>query len=79
MALEHRGDLRLLITDVVMHGLSGPAFSEMIAAVRPSTQVLYTSGYAEEQAVKQGNDGPGLHLLEKPFPRDELLSTGGRF
>jgi CheY-like chemotaxis protein len=72
MAGQHQGLLPLMITDVVMPGFSGPVLAKRLAAARPETRVLYTSGYAED-AVVQSVIGPNCAFLEKPFTRDALI------
>jgi len=73
IAEQHKGPLPLMITDVVMPGLSGPVLAERLAAVRPETRVLYTSGYADEAVVQHSVLGPECAFLEKPFTRDTLV------
>lgn len=70
LAGSHEGVLPLLITDVVMPGLSGPLLAEKLVATRPGTKVLYTSGYAGDTL---GALGPDHAFLEKPFTRDALV------
>ncbi|HEV3316631.1 MAG TPA: ATP-binding protein [Candidatus Angelobacter sp.] len=70
IAGQHKGLLPLMITDVEMPGLSGPVLAKRLAAARPETKVLYTSGYIDD-----GVDsvvGPECAFLEKPFTRDAL-------
>jgi PAS domain S-box-containing protein len=59
----------LLLTDVVMRGISGPALSAKIQLARPATRVLYMSGYVGD---KLRDYGP-LEVLEKPFTKNDLL------
>lgn len=73
IADQHKGLLPLMITDVVMPGISGPVLAERFAAARPGTRVLYTSGYADEAAVQHSVLGPKCAFLEKPFTRDALV------
>jgi CheY-like chemotaxis protein len=73
LAGSHEGLLPLLITDVVMPGLSGPLLAEKLVAARPGTKVLYTSGYADDTLRQYGARGPDHIFLEKPFTRDELV------
>ena len=72
IARQHQGPLPLMITDVVMPGFSGPVLAERLAAIRPETRVLYTSGY-DEDAVVQCVLGADCAFLEKPFARDALV------
>jgi two-component system, cell cycle sensor histidine kinase and response regulator CckA len=73
MATEYVGPLPLLITDVVMPGLSGIELAERFAVVRPDTKVLYTSGYADDAIARHGGLGLDTAFLEKPFTRDALI------
>jgi len=73
IATRHPGPLPLMITDVVMPGLSGPALAAKLAAARPETKVLYTSGYADDAVAQHGVLGPDCAFLEKPFTRDALV------
>jgi CheY-like chemotaxis protein len=73
IAGEHKGSLSLMITDVVMPGFSGSVLAERLAAVRPETKVLYTSGYADDAGVQLRVPGRDYAFLEKPFTRDDLI------
>jgi two-component system cell cycle sensor histidine kinase/response regulator CckA len=73
VAQEHKGHIHLLLTDVVMPGMSGPALAERFAASRPKTKVLYMSGYADDVIKRHSLLSCGVFLLEKPFTRAELL------
>jgi PAS domain S-box-containing protein len=68
---KHHGDIDLVLTDVVMPGMNGPALAQRLAEARPNTKVLYVSGYTG-QAVGQGALPAGSHFLAKPFSRDNL-------
>lgn len=68
-----RGPLPLLITDVVMPGMSGIELSEELAKIRPETKVLYTSGYADDAIARHGGLASDVSFLEKPFTRDALI------
>jgi two-component system, cell cycle sensor histidine kinase and response regulator CckA len=73
IAEQHQGLLPLMITDVVMPGLSGPDLAEKLSAARPDTKVLYTSGYADDDILQHGGVSPDCAFLEKPFTRDALI------
>ena len=73
LAGRHDGPLSLLITDVVMPGLSGPLLAEKLVAARPGTKVLYTSGYGDDTLRQYGALEPDHAFLEKPFTRDALV------
>jgi CheY-like chemotaxis protein len=69
MAGRYKGPLPLMITDVVLPGFSGCVLAGRLAAARPETKVLYTSGYADHEV----GAGPDCGFLEKPFTRDALI------
>ena len=72
VAERHRGPIDLVLTDVVMPGLSGRDLVRQLAAVRPGTKVLYISGYSDEAIARHGVLDPGTAFLQKPFTPDRL-------
>jgi two-component system cell cycle sensor histidine kinase/response regulator CckA len=72
---RHTGPLDLLVTDVVMPGMSGPDVAGAVAAMRPGAQVLYISGYTDASVGHHGMLEPGIAFLQKPFNADELTRT----
>ena len=72
VAASHEGPIHLLLTDVVMPGLSGKAVATAIARTRPDTRVLYCSGYTEDAIVHHGVLEAGVAFLEKPFTPNGL-------
>jgi CheY-like chemotaxis protein len=69
---RHTGEVDLLLTDVVMPGMSGPEVAGAVASMRPGTQVLYISGYTDSAIDHHGVLEPGIAYLPKPFSADEL-------
>jgi PAS domain S-box-containing protein len=69
---RHSGPVDLLVTDVVMPGMSGPDVAKAVASMRPGTQVLYTSGYTDSAIDHHGVLEPGIAFLQKPFSADDL-------
>jgi two-component system cell cycle sensor histidine kinase/response regulator CckA len=65
----------LLVTDIVMPGMSGPALAERLVAGWPDLKVLYITGYAEEAIERQGTLPAGGALLEKPFTAQQLADS----
>ena len=64
---QHSEPIHMLITDVVMPGMSGRELSARLCATHPTTKVLYLSGYTEDAIVHEGVLGPGTAFLQKPF------------
>ncbi len=69
---RHAGTLDLLLTDVVMPGMSGPEVAQAVTSMRPRTHVLYTSGYTDSAIGHHGVLEPGIAFLQKPFSADDL-------
>lgn len=71
--LQTQVDIDLLFTDVVMPGgMSGNQLADAARVLRPTLKVLYTSGYAENVIVHHGCLDAGVHLLQKPYRREDL-------
>ncbi|MGA7382133.1 MAG: ATP-binding protein, partial [Terriglobales bacterium] len=64
---EHSEAIDMLITDVVMPGMSGRELSARLCATHPQTKVLYLSGYTEDAIVHEGVLEAGTAFLQKPF------------
>jgi two-component system cell cycle sensor histidine kinase/response regulator CckA len=73
---EHRDDIRLLLTDLVMpDGMTGRELAERLIEADPKLKVIYTSGYSRDIA---GNNFPlqdGVNFLSKPFQAAKLAQT----
>lgn len=63
----------LLLTDVVMPEVSGPVLAERAIRLFPDLQVLYMSGYADDDLLMQGLERHALNFVAKPFTSAELL------
>jgi two-component system cell cycle sensor histidine kinase/response regulator CckA len=65
-AISENGSFDLIVSDVVMPGMDGPAMVRAIRKQRPDIPVLFMSGYAEEQ-LRKDIDIPNMHFIAKPF------------
>lgn len=73
VSAQHSGPLHLLLTDVIMPGLSGREVAERLAAERPGLCVLFMSGYTQETIDPHGVLEPGMEFIQKPFMLNALL------
>src|SRR5215472_2772255 len=64
---QHGGEIHLFLTDVVMREMSGPELVRRLQEIRPTTKVLFMSGYTDSAIVHQGMLDPGIAFLPKPF------------
>jgi two-component system cell cycle sensor histidine kinase/response regulator CckA len=65
----------LLLTDVVMPGMSGPMLVDQLLAKQPNLKVLFMSGYDDRQVVQRYVVEKGFRLLAKPFSLNALRSA----
>ncbi|MGA9039586.1 MAG: ATP-binding protein [Terriglobales bacterium] len=72
VASNHHGHIDMLITDVVMPGISGQELSRQLCISDPALKVLYLSGYTEDSIVHEGALEAGTSFLQKPFTLQSL-------
>jgi len=70
---KYEGPIHLLITDVVMPGMSGRDLSERLTPLRPEIKTLYMSGHTNSAIIHHGVLEPGVNLLQKPFTPETLV------
>lgn len=72
LGFEKRGQIDLLVTDVVMPEMNGPEVAEKLLELCPGMKTLFISGYEGEALERHGLPGD-VPLLRKPFPMEELV------
>jgi CheY-like chemotaxis protein len=72
IAAAHPDQIHLLITDVVMPGMSGRELAKLLSKARPGIKVLFLSGYTEDTIIHQGALESGTAFLQKPFTLQAL-------
>jgi two-component system cell cycle sensor histidine kinase/response regulator CckA len=70
----HAREIDLLLTDVVMPEMSGPALAQRLVGMRPELQVLFISGYATP-ALAREMENPKMKFLSKPFQASALVAA----
>jgi PAS domain S-box-containing protein len=69
---RHGGEVDLLLTDVVMPEMNGPALAQRLVALRPELRVLFISGYSDVSPLDPSN--PNMSFLGKPFQASVLAA-----
>jgi CheY-like chemotaxis protein len=69
---NHAGPIHLMVTDVMMPGMTGRDLAQRMARLRPAMKVLFTSGYTANVLAPQGILDPGVAYLPKPFTPNVL-------
>ncbi|MBZ5596868.1 MAG: PAS domain S-box protein [Acidobacteriia bacterium] len=71
---QYKPTIHLLLTDVVMPGMGGPALAQQLIRQRPEIKTVYMSGYTGKTVAGHAVLDPGSFFLMKPFTRDGLAS-----
>jgi hypothetical protein len=70
---KHEATINLLVTDMVMPGMTGLELAARLKEKRPGLRILYMSGYSDRAAAESLQSDPSMRLLTKPFSRWALL------
>ena len=70
----HNGRVDLLLTDVVMPGMSGPATGEHVRRADPAMPVIFMSGYTSDAVLRQGVEAGEADFVQKPFSTAALAA-----
>ncbi len=72
LAQSHTGEIRLLITDVIMPGMNGRELADQMILVKPDLTLLFMSGYPSDMIAQRGILDKGTSFIQKPFSMQEL-------
>ena len=70
---KHKDQFNLLVTDVIMSGMSGKELAELVAAHNPGIKILFFSGYTDNVIAHHGVLEEGINFIQKPFTRLAFL------
>ena len=72
LSKEHKEPIHIMLTDVVMPGMSGRELANQLKALHPKMKVLYMSGYTDNAIVNHGVLDEGINYIQKPFTMNAL-------
>ena len=71
---EFKGEIRLLLTDVIMPEMNGRELSELLIARHPGMKCVFMSGYPADIIARRGVLDEGTAFIHKPFRVEEMLA-----
>ena len=69
---QYKAPIHLMLTDVIMPGISGPELAKRVTGLRPDIKVLYASGYTGDLLQRYGISESNGFFVQKPFSLDTL-------
>jgi DNA-binding NtrC family response regulator len=72
---QRKGEIGLLLTDVIMPGMNGPDLAQAVLRRDPDIKILFMSGYKVDRLARFGDILSGYEVLGKPFTPAELLQA----
>lgn len=69
----YKKKIHLLLTDVIMPGMSGKILSEEISKILPKIKIIFMSGYTDDAIVQHGVLEDGINFIQKPFTPQSLI------
>ncbi|HSQ54617.1 MAG TPA: response regulator [Gemmata sp.] len=71
---ETNGEIDVMVTDVVMPGMSGRELADRVRLQRPNVRILFMSGYTADEVLRQGVLEDQVEFIQKPFTPDHLTA-----
>ena len=71
---SYSGNIDLLLTDILLPGMSGTELAEKMLASHPGVRIMYISGYADQNLESFGISASKIMLLQKPFSIKSLAA-----
>jgi two-component system, cell cycle sensor histidine kinase and response regulator CckA len=75
LAQRFEGEIRVMLTDVIMPGMNGKELAERMGQLRPQTRVVFMSGYTDRVMSRDGVLDSSVVYLQKPFTAEQLRAT----
>jgi two-component system, cell cycle sensor histidine kinase and response regulator CckA len=77
IAADRAGTIDIVVTDLMMPGMSGSEFASKLAEIHPGLRVVLTSGYTDDAVLRRGLLGAAHAFLQKPFTSEQLSNVIG--
>ena len=74
LAQEYTGEISLLMTDVIMPEMNGSELAKRLSSQSPHLKLLFMSGYTANIISQHGVLDEGVHFIQKPFTKNELIT-----
>jgi signal transduction histidine kinase/CheY-like chemotaxis protein len=72
---RHEGEIEVVLTDVIMPKMNGHELAEKLKQSRPSTKVIFMSGYTDDVIAKHGVLEPGIAFIQKPINSRNIVES----
>jgi signal transduction histidine kinase len=72
VAAQHKGDIALVVSDVVMPQMGGRELAEKLRALQPALKILFVSGYTDDAVIQRGVSRDSFPFLQKPYTPTSL-------
>ncbi len=72
---HHKGEVDLVVSDVIMPEMDGPTLMQTLRRERPDLKIIFISGYAEDAFRKHLAENEDFMFLQKPFDLKELAAA----
>jgi len=72
LAMEHVGEIHLLVTDVIMPEMNGSDLAEQVRSLYPDIKVLFMSGYTSDTIARHGVLNENVNFIQKPFSKEDF-------
>ena len=73
-AQDHKSEIHLLVTDVIMPEMNGRELSEQLKSLCPNLKCMFMSGYTANAIAHHGVLDEGVHFIQKPFSQKDLAT-----
>ena len=74
LCVKHSGSIDLLLTDMILPGVTGREVAKRVGAICPGIKVLYMSGYTDDALIRSHGLDESFAFLQKPFSKGSVAA-----